>query len=88
MLFAKYGDNILVAHERQSRITLIAHPPDRKAEPTAECLADMLAPLPIALRQTITFDLACPGEGRGNRVRPTSSPDRATRHPDLLLRPA
>lgn len=56
MLFAKYGDNILVAHERQSRIILIAHPQGRKAEPTAEHLTNMLAPLPMALRQTMTFD--------------------------------
>ena len=56
MLFAAYGQNILVAHERRSRATLVIRPPDRKAEPTAAALAMMLAPLPPPLRQTMTFD--------------------------------
>jgi IS30 family transposase len=56
MLFASYGQSILVAHERRSRLTLIARPPDRKADPTACALARMLGPLPARLRQTIAFD--------------------------------
>ena len=39
MLFAKYGQGLLVAHERQSRYTILDHPPDRKAERTARRLA-------------------------------------------------
>jgi IS30 family transposase len=56
MLFAKYGDNLLVAHERQSRFTLLDHPPDRKAERTARRLAKLLKPFPPAIRKTLTFD--------------------------------
>lgn len=56
MLFATYGQGILVAHERQTRLTLAIQPPDRKAEPTADALARLLAPLPPGLRRTVTFD--------------------------------
>jgi len=56
MLFATYGQAILVAHERQSRILLLAKQPSKAAQPTAEQLHAWLEPLPNALRQTITFD--------------------------------
>jgi len=56
MLFAKYGDNLLVAHERQSRFTILDHPPDRKAERTAKRLTELLEPIPPPLRKTLTFD--------------------------------
>ncbi len=56
MLFATYGQTLLVAHERTSRILLITRPPNRKAEPTANALAGLLAPLPQSVRQTLTFD--------------------------------
>jgi IS30 family transposase len=56
MLFANYGQSLLVAHERASRITLIARPPSRKAEPTARALVDLLQAMPKPLRTTITFD--------------------------------
>lgn len=56
MLFARYGHGLLVAHERQSRFTFLDHPPDRKAERTANHLATLLAPIPPALRKTLTFD--------------------------------
>lgn len=56
MLFARYGDNLLILHERQSRCTLIARPPDRKACRTADTLANLLAPLPPELRQSLTLD--------------------------------
>ena len=56
MLFAAYGQNLLVAHERTSRITLVARTPSRKAPATAKALTDLLAPLPQKLRSTITFD--------------------------------
>jgi IS30 family transposase len=56
MLFAKYGQGLLVAHERQSRYTILDHPPDRKAERTARRLARMLEPLPPPLRKTLTID--------------------------------
>ena len=56
MLFAKYGENLLVAHERQSRFTILDHPPDRKAERTVKCLVKLLGPVPPPLRKTLTFD--------------------------------
>ncbi len=56
MLFATYGQAILVAHERQSRLLLLAKQPSKAAQPTAEQLHAWLEPLPNALRQTITFD--------------------------------
>ena len=56
MLFAKYGQGLLIAHERQSRYTIIDHPPDRKAERTAKRLAKLLKPLPPPLRKTLTVD--------------------------------
>lgn len=56
MLFARYGQAVLVLHERCSRLTLAAAPPNRCAEPTAQRLVDLLAPMPRALRQTVSFD--------------------------------
>ena len=56
MLFARYGQNLLVAHERASRTTLIAHTPDRKADTTADQLMRLFAAVPKTLRQTVTFD--------------------------------
>src|SRR3546814_1744567 len=56
MLFAQYGQCILVAHERASRFTFIERPQDRKADRTARHLAAMLQPLPSSLRRPIAFD--------------------------------
>ena len=56
MLFKTYGQAILVAHERRSRILLIARQPSKAAEPTARQLIAWLEPLPDTLRKTITFD--------------------------------
>ena len=56
MLFAKYGQAILVSHERHSRVLLATRQPSKAAEPVAENLTLMLKPLPAALRRTITFD--------------------------------
>jgi len=56
MLFATYGQSLLVAHERSSRLTLIARTPNRKAAVTAQALARLLKALPKPLRATITFD--------------------------------
>ena len=56
MLFATCGQAILVAHERRSRLTLIARPPNRKAQTTAQTLIDMLTPMPQHYRQSLTFD--------------------------------
>jgi IS30 family transposase len=56
MLFATYGQSVLVAHERSSRLTLIARTAGRKADVTAQALGRLLGALPQPLRTTITFD--------------------------------
>jgi IS30 family transposase len=56
MLFATYGQSVLVAHERATRATFIARTPSRKAEVTTNALSTLLTPLPKRLRSTITFD--------------------------------
>ena len=56
MLFARYGQAILTVHERHSRFLAAARPTSKAAAPIAELLLDLLADLPPALRQTVTFD--------------------------------
>ena len=56
MLFSRYGQNLLVLHERTSRFTALVKTHTRQAEPTAQLLAQMLTPLPKRLRRTLTFD--------------------------------
>jgi IS30 family transposase len=56
MLFAKYGHNVLVLHERQTRFTIIDKPPHRKAELTALRIHRRLRPIPQGMRKTISFD--------------------------------
>lgn len=56
MLFSRYGQAILTLHERSSRLLIAAKPAGKSASPIARMIADLLAPLPQALRQTITFD--------------------------------
>ncbi len=56
MLFATYGQAILVAQERKSRVLLLAKQPSKAAQPTVEQLLAWLQPLDGKLRQTITFD--------------------------------
>lgn len=56
MLFATCGQAILVAHERKTRLLRLTRQPNKAAGPAIESLTSILAPLPEALRQTITFD--------------------------------
>jgi IS30 family transposase len=56
MLFRTYGQSLLVAHERSSRLTLIARTPSRKATITASALGRLLRPIPQSLRATLTVD--------------------------------
>jgi IS30 family transposase len=56
MLFAQYGQNLLVLHERQTRFTIVDYPVDRKAILTAQTITQQLVDLPQALRKTISFD--------------------------------
>ena len=56
MLFARYGQGLLVLHERQTRFSIVLHPLDRKAVLTARTIARQLGKLPQTLRKTISFD--------------------------------
>src|SRR4026208_449468 len=56
MLFAKYGQAVLVTHERRSRLLVVSRQPNKAAEPVASKLCDPLRGLPKTLRRTITFD--------------------------------
>jgi IS30 family transposase len=56
MLFARYGQSILVLHERSSRLTTFVRTANRKAEPTANLLSQLLEPLPPDLKLSLTFD--------------------------------
>jgi IS30 family transposase len=56
MLFSTYGQAVLAVHERTSRLTALVQQPSKAAAPTAETLCRLLAPLPPALRRTLTFD--------------------------------
>lgn len=56
MMFAKHSQNILTLHERCSRILLAMRHPSKAAEPTAQTLLALMAPLPDPLRKTMTFD--------------------------------
>jgi IS30 family transposase len=56
MLFARYGQSVLVLHERTSRLTLFLKTDNRRAEPTAQILGRLLDPLPAPLKLSLTFD--------------------------------
>jgi IS30 family transposase len=56
MLFRIYGQAILTLHERSSRLLIAVRPPNKAADPIAKAMMEILAPLPPAWRQTITFD--------------------------------
>jgi len=56
MLFARYGQGLLVLHERQTRFSIVQHLPDRKALRTAQSIARQLRKLPQTIRKTISFD--------------------------------
>lgn len=56
MLFAKYGQAVLVTHERRSRLLWVSRQPNKAAEPVAQKLTDLFTSFPTSLRRTITFD--------------------------------
>lgn len=56
MLFAKYGQTVLFLHERHTRLLIAARPVCKGADTIAEKIKEILAPLPAAWRQTVTFD--------------------------------
>jgi transposase, IS30 family len=56
MSFSKYGQAVLMLHNRSSRILFAARPPNKAAAPTAQTLLALLEPMPGSFRKTITFD--------------------------------
>jgi IS30 family transposase len=56
MLFARYGQGLLVLHERQTRFGIVRRPRDRKAVRTASTIARQLSKLPPPMRKTVSFD--------------------------------
>jgi IS30 family transposase len=56
MLFARYGQAILVTHERSTRLLLARRQPNKEAAPMARELKRRFEALPAALRRTLTFD--------------------------------
>jgi IS30 family transposase len=56
MLFGRYGQNVMVLHERQSRCILLTKPKDRKAARTVAGIKKLLRPLPPKARKTLTMD--------------------------------
>lgn len=56
MLFAAYGQSVLVLHERTSRLTVLVKTATRRAKPTANTLGRLLGPLPDELRLSLAFD--------------------------------
>ncbi len=56
MLFRKYGQAVLVLHERSSRHLRLSRQPNKAAQPVAQSLLRLLEPLPPSLRQSLTLD--------------------------------
>ena len=56
MLFGRSGHAVLTLHERHSRLLIAARQPGKAADPIAAAMHDLLAVLPKAWRQTVTFD--------------------------------
>ena len=56
MLFRRYGQAVLVAHERRSRLIRITRQPSKAARPVLISLRGLFRRLPNALRRSVTFD--------------------------------
>lgn len=56
MLFRRYGQAILVTHERHSRLLLATRQPNKAAAPVAQRLLQQFRLLPASLRQSLTVD--------------------------------
>jgi len=56
MAFSRYNQNLLMLHERMSRILIGARLPNKRAGPVSAAIRAALQPLPQPLRQTVTFD--------------------------------
>lgn len=56
MAFARYGQNVLMLHERTSRALIGVRIASKQAGPVVCAIRDALLALPVALRKTLTFD--------------------------------
>lgn len=56
MAFSRYGQNILMLHERMSRVLIGCRLPSKHARPVVMALRAALEPLPPPARRTVTFD--------------------------------
>jgi IS30 family transposase len=56
MLFARYGQAVLVTHERRSRLLLATRQPSKQADPVARQLLRQFQVLPKTLRRSLTLD--------------------------------
>jgi IS30 family transposase len=56
MAFARYGQSILMLHERSTRALIGMRLSSKQAAPVVRAIHKALAPLPETLRQTLTFD--------------------------------
>ena len=56
MLFSKYGQAVLVTHERTSRLTWAVRQPNKAAGPVLDSLKAQFQTLPDPIRRSITFD--------------------------------
>jgi len=56
MAFSRYGQYVLVTHERTSRLITVDRLPGKTARAVVHALARRFAPLPARLRRTISFD--------------------------------
>lgn len=56
MLFGNHGQAVLALLERRSRVLIAARQTSKEAKVTVKNMTDILAPLPPAWRQTVTFD--------------------------------
>lgn len=56
MAFARYGQNILMLHERTSRALIGSTLSSKHAQPVAQAIGAALGTLPEPLRRTVTFD--------------------------------
>ena len=56
MAFSKYGQYVLVTHERSSRLLTIERLPNKTATCIRQCLWARLSALPRPLRRSMTFD--------------------------------
>jgi len=56
MLFSAQGQAVLTMHERRSRLLVAVRPPNKAAEPVAQAMYELLAPLPPRGRKSVTFD--------------------------------